>query len=115
MQWKNKVSGNVYIGPQSWINAICGLVICNGTIRGPRLTIYTANHRYKNCNAIPYDDDDDDVILPGKVEIEENTWVGGNVIIVANVKIGEGCIIAAGSVVAKDVIPFSVIGGILQK
>lgn len=57
------------------------MAIGSGTIIGPKLTIYTANHRYEDGNAIPYDD----VLLPGKVEIGENIWIGGNVIIVPGV------------------------------
>lgn len=101
------IGDNVYIGPYSTINGIGGVTIGSGTIIGPKLTIYTANHRYKDGNAIPYDD----VLLPGKVEIGENIWIGGNVIIVPRVQIGEGCIVAAGSVVTKSFPPFKVIGG----
>jgi acetyltransferase-like isoleucine patch superfamily enzyme len=101
------IGDNVHIGPHSWINAIGGVAISSGTIIGPRLTIYSANHRYKDANAIPYDD----VILPGGVEIGENTWIGGNVIIVPGVTIGEGCVVGAGSVVTKNMPSCHVLGG----
>lgn len=46
-----------------------------------------------------------------KVEIGDDVWVGLGSIILSGVKIGQGSIIAAGSVVTKDVEPFSIYGG----
>lgn len=101
------IGSNVHIGVQATIYALGGLIIGDGTIIGPRLTVYSANHRFRDARAIPYDD----VVLPEQVEIGENTWIGGNVILVPGVTIGEGCIVAAGSVVTKDFPPCNVIGG----
>lgn len=101
------IGDHVYIGPDAWVNAMGGVVIRGGTIIGPRITIYTANHRFRDAEAIPYDD----VVLCHPVEIGENTWIGGNVIIVPGVTIGEGCVVGAGSVVTKDVPSYSVVGG----
>ncbi|MCG2728562.1 MAG: acyltransferase, partial [Candidatus Methanoperedenaceae archaeon] len=83
------IGSNVYIGPHASISAIGGLIIGNGTIIGPRLTVYTANHRFRDAHAIPYDD----MVITERVEIGENVWIGGNVIIVPGVKIGGGCIV----------------------
>lgn len=47
--------------------------------------------------------------------IGNDVWVGLNCIIMDGVKIGDGAIIAAGSVVTKDVLPFSIVGGIPAK
>lgn len=46
-----------------------------------------------------------------RIVIEDNVWISFNVIILKGVKIGEGAIIAAGSVVTKDVEPFTMVGG----
>lgn len=50
-----------------------------------------------------------------KVTIENDVWIGANCIIVAGVTIGEGAVIAAGSVVTKDVSPFTIVGGVPAK
>lgn len=47
-----------------------------------------------------------------KVIIEDDVWIGRNAIVMPGIKIGEGSIIGAGSVVTKDVEPFSVMGGV---
>jgi acyl-[acyl carrier protein]--UDP-N-acetylglucosamine O-acyltransferase len=44
--------------------------------------------------------------------IEENCWLGVNVVVSGNIKVGRGSVIAANSVVLKDVPPFSVVAGV---
>ena len=48
----------------------------------------------------------------GCIEIMDNVFVGTNVTILNNVRIGPNAIVAAGAVVAKDVPPNSVVGGV---
>jgi acetyltransferase-like isoleucine patch superfamily enzyme len=45
------------------------------------------------------------------VIIEDNVWIGCRCIILKGVRIGNGAIIAAGSVVTKNVLPGSIVGG----
>jgi acetyltransferase-like isoleucine patch superfamily enzyme len=45
------------------------------------------------------------------VKIGNKSWLGQNVIILKGVEIGEGAIVAAGSVVAKSVPPWTMVGG----
>ena len=47
--------------------------------------------------------------------IEDDVWVGHGSIIMAGVKIGRGSIVAAGSVVTKDVAPYTIVGGVPAK
>lgn len=46
-----------------------------------------------------------------EIVIGNDVWIGANVIIFEGVKIGDGAVIAAGSIVRKDVPPYAVIGG----
>lgn len=50
-------------------------------------------------------------VAKSEVEIEDDVWIGFGVIILKGVRIGRGAIVAAGSVVTKDVLAFSVVGG----
>lgn len=43
--------------------------------------------------------------------IENNAWIGSNVVILKGVTIGEGAIVGAGSVVTKDVPPYTMVAG----
>lgn len=47
----------------------------------------------------------------GEVIIGDNVWIGDKCTILQNVHIGDGVIVAANSVVTKDVPPYSVVGG----
>ncbi len=53
--------------------------------------------------------------LDEKIVIEDDVWIGYGVIILGGVKIGQGSIVAAGSVVTKDVEPFSIYAGVPAK
>lgn len=44
-----------------------------------------------------------------------NVWIGQNVIVLAGVKIGEGAVIQAGSVVCRDIPPLAIAGGHLAE
>ncbi len=48
-------------------------------------------------------------------KIENDVWIGDNVIILGGVSIGNGAIVAAGSIVTKNVEPYTIVGGIPAK
>ena len=72
---------------------------------GPNVQIYTATHPLdvaaRNSGA--------ESTLP--VEIGGDCWIGGSAVLLPGVKIGSGCVIAAGAVVAKDIPPNSLAAG----
>jgi virginiamycin A acetyltransferase len=47
----------------------------------------------------------------GKTEIFHDVWIGENVTLKRNIKLGTGCVVGANSVVAKDVPPYAVVVG----
>ncbi|MFI2744583.1 acyltransferase [Zhouia sp. PK063] len=104
---KMEIGSYIYIGPGARINALGGVEIHDGTIIGPNLSIYSANHMYKNAKFIPYDES----FEFRRVIIGENVWIGANVILVPGAEIGEGSIIGAGAVVAGKIPPLSIVVG----
>ena len=48
-------------------------------------------------------------------EIGNDVWIGSNAVILRNVKIGDGAVVAAGAVVTKDVPPYSIVAGVPAK
>lgn len=81
---------------------------------GPDVTIITGDHRkdvigkhiIELKDADKTEEDDQDVVI-GK-----GAWIGAGTIILKGVHIGEDAIIATGSVVTKDVAPYTVVGGV---
>ncbi len=49
------------------------------------------------------------------ITIENDVWIGAKVTVIGGVTIGNGAIVAAGSVVTKDVKPYSIVGGVPAK
>jgi acetyltransferase-like isoleucine patch superfamily enzyme len=76
---------------------------------GPGCGFYTAGH--------PLDAERRNVGLEyaKPITVGDNVWIGGNCTILPGVTIGEGSVVAAGAVVAKDVPPRTVVGGIPAK
>lgn len=72
-------------------------------------SIFADDYSGKTSNQLPFPDK-----LP-RTTIGHDVWVGSNVKIIAGVTIGDGCIVGAGSLVTKDLPPFSIVGGIPAK
>ncbi|MCA6069105.1 CatB-related O-acetyltransferase [Chryseobacterium sp. RG1] len=53
----------------------------------------------------------DDTQTKGPIIIEDEVWIGSNVLILSGVTVGKGSIVAAGSVVTKNIEPFTIVGG----
>lgn len=101
---------NIHFGKNVFINSCChfqdqgGIYIGDNALIGHNVVIATINHdldpsknRVNHC-------------FP--VHIKDNVWIGSNVTILPGVTIGEWAVVGAGSVVTKDVEPYSVVGGV---
>lgn len=104
----------IYIGNNCTINRGCkffasahtddakNIEIGNHVIIGPNVTIFTAGHDPETIElADNY----------GRVTIENDVWIGGNVTILQGVTIHEGAVIGAGSIVVKDVPAWTINAG----
>lgn len=86
----------------------CGtLKIGSNFHSGERCRVITSNHNFDHGAEIPYDSTN----VAKSITIEDNVWLGDSVIIVGNVRIGEGAIIGAGAVVCTDVPAGAIFGG----
>lgn len=66
---------------------------------------------YYFCQNIFNGDVQDDLISKGPIRIGNDVWIGTNSVILGGVTVGDGAVIAAGSVVNKDVPPFAIVAG----
>ena len=104
------IDENVSINSGVMINADIGGNIHIGryTLIGPNVVIRSAEHKFSNLD-IPIRNQGHNI---SNIFIEEDVWICSNCVITSGVTIGRGSVIAAGSVVTKDVAPFSVVGGV---
>lgn len=82
------------------------IIIKNNIALGPNVIFYAAGH---DVEKVGLDD------VGATITVESNSWIGGNSVILQGVTVGEGAVVAAGSVVSKDVPPYSVVGGVPAK
>lgn len=80
------------------------------------LFILGGNHNYKYVSTYPFknklcSEQDVEAYTKGRIKVEDDVWIGVNALILSGVTIGKGSIIAAGSVVTKDVPPYAIVGG----
>jgi len=100
-----EIGDNVFLGEGFHISVAESLKIGDGVIVGPRLIIVGGDHDYSLVGKRLYEVKEG-INLP--VIIEKDVWIGASVIILKGVKIGEGAVVGAGSMVAKDIPPYSV-------
>lgn len=102
------VGNNVGLGTHGFMGCAGGVAIGDNTILGNYVSIHSENHNYDNRNK--------PIRLQGVcrqgVSIGKDCWIGAKVTILDGAVIGDGCVVAAGSVVRGTIPPFSVIGGI---
>ena len=118
-----KLGNDVSIGPGATLyTKYAHIIIGDKSFSGPNLTIITGDHPYSIghymrdirkvdmiADGIDVSDYDKDVV------IDNDVWIGANVTILKGVHVGEGAIIAAGSLVTKDVPAFGIVGGVPAK
>ena len=104
---KLKIGNNVSVNRGCILHAGGEIEIGNDVLIGPAVIIYSQNHSYRDLSK--------KIINQGyntkKVNIGSNGWIAANAIILPGVTIGEGAVVAAGSVVTKDVDPNTIVGG----
>jgi len=104
---------NINLGKHVFINSGCrfqdqgGITIGDGTLIGHNAVLTTLNHGFNP--------EDRSTTYPSPIVIGQKVWLCANVTIVPGVTIGDNAIIAAGSVVTKDVPANTVVGGVPAK
>jgi acetyltransferase-like isoleucine patch superfamily enzyme len=111
-----KIGDNFYIGRYSQIE--CDTEIGDNVIIGNNVALVGKYDHYYEQVGVPIrlasqirDHSYSWKGLDSKVIIEDDVWVGYGSIIMSGIKIGTGSIIAAGSLVTKDVAPYTIVGG----
>jgi len=103
------IGDNCYLGDDiqlyAWQEKI---IIRNNVLIAAGVKIITRKHGFSDID-LPMADQD---YSNAPVVIEDNVWIGFNVIVLPGVVIGEGSIIGAGAVVTKSVKPYSIMGGV---
>jgi acetyltransferase-like isoleucine patch superfamily enzyme len=107
----NNGVGDVIIGDRTRIgmsNVLIGPVsIGNDVMLAQNIVVSGLNHGYEDIHTVPHKQP----VIKKKITIEDEVWIGANAVIIAGVTIGKHSVIAAGSIVSKDVPAYSVAVG----
>lgn len=107
------VGHNLEFGERVFVNHDCsfldlgGISIGNDVMIGPKVCISSENH--------PSAPENRNTMVPAKVSIGNNVWIGAQASILPGVSIGDNSVIAAGAVVHKNVAPNTLVGGVPAK
>lgn len=101
------------IGKNVFINFDCifldlgGITIDDNVLIAPKVSLLSEGHGLSPQNR--------QSLVPGRIHIKKNAWIGANATILPGVTVGENAVVAAGAVVSKDVPDNVVVGGISAK
>lgn len=107
----NNGVGDVIIGDRTRIgmsNVLIGPVnIGNDVMFAQNIVLSGLNHGYEDITIVPHKQK----VTKAPIIIEDEVWLGANVVVVAGVTIGKHSVIAAGSIVTKNIPAYSVAVG----
>lgn len=104
------IGNNVSFNRNVMINADVNgsIVIADNVLVGPNVVMRASGHRYDKME-IPIRNQGHH---SGKIEIHTDVWIGANAVILPDVVIGQGAVVAAGAVVVKSVAALDIVGGV---
>jgi len=105
--YRLSIGNNVTLNEWVYISAFGDVEIENNVRIGHRTSILSSEHVFSNMKIPIYKQG----LTANKVIIERDAYIGCNVTILKGVKIGRGSVIGAGSVVTKDIPPYSIAVG----
>jgi len=106
------IGDNFGLNTNSQLGASNGrIVIGDHVFIASNTVIRAANHKFENKD-VPICMQGHEY---GEVVIGSDVWISANCVVTPNSKVGDGSIISAGSVVTKDVKPYSIVGGVPAK
>jgi acetyltransferase-like isoleucine patch superfamily enzyme len=99
-----RVGRNVFVNQNCTFYDLGGLDIADDVMIGPNVNIITAGHPLEPSRRRA-------ATIGRPIVIEKGVWIAAAAIIVGGVTVGENSVVAAGSVVTKDVPPNALVGG----
>jgi maltose O-acetyltransferase len=100
------IGRNTRISQGCTIDLRSGLAIGNNVSVSPEVMILAGSH---DVHAPRFND------VAGFVAIEDHVWIGARAIVLPGVTLGRGAVVAAGSVVTKNVAPMTIVAGVPAK
>ncbi|OEF04576.1 acyltransferase [Vibrio genomosp. F10] len=109
---KLTIGDNFTMNSNSQLGAAFGrIVIGNDCAIGPNCVLRASNHNFDSVDTTIREQGHSF----GEIIIEDDVWIASNCVVTANTTIAKSSIVAAGSVITKDVGAYSIVGGVPAK
>ena len=99
-----RVGCNVFVNQNCTFYDLGGLDIADDVMIGPNVSLITSGHPLEPSQRRA-------CVVAKPIAIERNVWIAANATIIGGVTVGESSVVAAGSVVTRDVPPHTLAGG----
>ncbi len=99
-----RVGRNVFINQNCTFHDLGGIFIADDVLIGPNVSIITSGHPVEPSQRRA-------CVIARPVVIERNVWIAAGATIIGGVTVGENAVVAAGSVVTRDVPPNRLVAG----
>lgn len=93
------------IGPYGYIGCSGKITIGKNVMFGPKCSLFAENHNFSDTESSIKSQG----VNQKGITVEDDCWIGSNVVILDGVTIGKGSVIGAGTLVTKDVLAGSVV------
>jgi len=101
-----EIGNNVFIGDGSIITTVVPVKIGNNVMFGPEVMLIGGDHKTTVIGQPMSLVKELGLNIP--ITIEDDAWLGARTIVLKGVTIGEGAVVGAGSLVSKNILPYSV-------
>ena len=102
-----RIGRNVFINFDCVFLDLGGITIEDNVLIAPKVSLLSEEH--------PISPNERQSLVPGRIHIRKNAWIGAGATILPGVTVGENAIVAAGAVVSKDVPTNTIAGGVPAK
>ncbi len=100
--WHLTIGNEVWVGENVWMDSLVRIIICNNVCISQGAMLLTGSHNYKKSTFN---------LITGIITIEDGVWIGAGAIINQGVTCGNHSVVTAGSIVTKNMEPYSIYQG----
>ncbi|MCI8527565.1 MAG: acyltransferase [Lachnospiraceae bacterium] len=103
-----KIGDNSTFGNDCFFGAAGGIQIGNHVVAGQLIRFHSENHKYSDMDKLIQDQG----VTHKGIRIGSNCWIGAGAVFLDGAEVGDGCVVAANTVITKQFPDNVVIGGV---
>lgn len=101
--WRLSIGDHSWIGQETWIDNLAYVTVGDHVCISQGVYFCTGSHDYR-CSSFD--------LVTGKIEVLDGAWIGARATLLGGVSVGQSAVVAAGSVVTRNVQKWTLVGGV---